>query len=148
MAAQWPLVKTWLAATIPTLPGLSDVQVYAGPPTTNDAPTRYVTVGYVADDKGGTYQQVQADDGYVWQEIGEVRSHIVAGVGDSDPSIAEGLCFAIANALDAAIRGDRRLGGTLSPEGTSESIVEVDSISNQQGTATALVHTLRYTTIT
>jgi hypothetical protein len=148
MAAQWPHVKAWLAATIPTLPGLSDVVVYAGPPISGESPERYVTVGFVTDDHGGQYQQLQTDDGTVWQEIGEVRSQIVAQVGDTDPTIAESECFAIADALDAAIRADRCLGGTLSLDGTSESAVEVHSVSNSLGTATALVHVLRYTTVT
>ncbi|MGZ4617175.1 MAG: hypothetical protein ACXV3F_00295 [Frankiaceae bacterium] len=148
MAAQWPHVKAWLAATIPTLSGLSDVQVFTGPPVSGEDPDRYVTIGYVTDDKGGTYQQVQSDDGFVWQETGEIHSQIVAQSGDEDESIAEGGAFAIADAIDAAIRNDRRLGNTLSPDSTVESVVEVLSVSNAAGTATALVHTLRYITTT
>ena len=148
MATQWPRVKAWLVATIPTLPGLADVVVLNGREVVGDSPDRYVTVGFVTDDNGGTYQQVQAYDGSSWQEIGELRSEIVAQAGDEDPSIAEADCFAIADALDAEIRSSRTLGGTLSPEGTSETTVEVRSESNEYGTATALVYVLRYTTIT
>lgn len=146
MAVAWPHVKAWLVSTIPTLSGLSDVVVYAGPPATEDDPARYVTVGFVTDDSGGAYQQTEAYDGLVWQEIGEVRSQFVAQLGDEDPSLAEANCFAMADALDAKIRNDRTLGGTLSPEGTTETSVEVHTISNPNGTATALVHVLRYTT--
>lgn len=148
MAAQWPKVKAWLVATIPTLPGLSDVLVSSGFPTWGDSPDRYVTVGFVTDDHGGTYQQVQYYDGSSWQETGEVRSEMVAQFGDEDPTLAEAAVFAIADALEAAIRADRTLGHTLSPEGTAESIVEVHSLANADGTATGLVHTLRYTTVT
>lgn len=149
MAAQWPRVKGWLAAAIPTLPGLEDVLVYAGPPVAagNSAP-RYVTVGYTAGDKGGSYQIVQADGGIGWEEIGEVRTAIVAQAGDSDPSIAEADAFAVADAIDRVIRADHTLGGTLAAWGTAESIIEVDSIANPNGTATELVHVLRYTTTT
>ena len=148
MATAWPAVKAWLVAKIPTLPGLSDVVVYAGPPVTANNPPRYVTVGFVTDDHGGQYQKVQYDDGTVWQEIGEVRCQIVAQSGGTDPSIPEASAIAIADALEAAIRADRRLGGTLSPEGTSEWATEVHSVTDQNGVATALVHSLRYTTVT
>jgi hypothetical protein len=148
MASQWPLVKSWLVEKIPTLPGLADVAVYAGPPTTSESAERYVTVGFVADDNGGMYIQERWGDGSVWLETGEVRSQIVAQVGDTDPAISEGLCFAIADALDSAIRTGRNLDGTLSAEGTCDSSVEVHSVSNANGTATALVHVLRYTTTT
>jgi hypothetical protein len=141
-------VKAWLVATIPTLPGLSDVVAYAGPQVTGDNPLRYVTVGYVADDHGGQYQKLQTDDGSVWQEIGEVRCQIVAQSGDTDTAANELQAFAIADALEVAVRADRRLGGTLSPDGTSEWATEVHSVIDQNGTATALVHSLRYTTVT
>jgi hypothetical protein len=133
-------------ATIPTLPGLSDVMVSSGVPTWGDSPDRYVTVGFVTDDKAGTYQRVAVYDGNSWEETGEIRSQIVAQVGDTDPTIAEADCFAIADAISAAVEADQTLGGTLSPEATAESIVEVESIANADGTATALVHVLRYTT--
>jgi hypothetical protein len=148
MATQWPRVKAWLVATIPTLPGLADVVVLNGPEAVGDSADRYVTVGFVRDDNGGTYQQMQAYDGTVWQEAGELRSEIVAQAGDSDPSLAEADCFAIADALDAKIRADRTLDKTLSPDGMTETTVEVRSEANEYGTATALVYVLRYTTTT
>lgn len=148
MAAQWPRVKSWLATTIPTLPGMGQVVVYAGPPASHAAPTRYVTVGFVTEDNGGTFQQSQVYDGTVWAEVGEIRSQIVAQDGGTDPAVSEAAAFAIADALDAAIRADRTLDGTLSPDAITESAVDVLSISNPNGTATALVHVLRYTTTT
>ena len=148
MAAQWPLVKAWLVATVPTLPGMSDILVTAGPPVSGSAAARYVTVGFVTDDAGGTYQQAQSYDGTVWDEIGEVRSQIVAQSGGSQQSAPEAGAFAIADAIDAAIRADRTLSGVLSDNGTVESAVEIHSISNANGNATALVHVLRYTTTT
>jgi hypothetical protein len=148
MAAQWPLVRAWLVATIPTLPGLSDVVVYAGPPVTGDNPHRYVTVGFVTDDHGGQYQKLQTDDGTVWQEVGEVRCQIVAQDGGTDVAVTQADAFAIADALEVVVRADRRLGGTLSPEGTSEWATEVHSVTDPNGVATALVHSLRYTTVT
>ena len=148
MATQWPRVKAWMVATIPTLPGLADVLVTNGPETSGDAPNRYVQVGFVTDDNAGTYQQSLAYDGTVTQEVGELRSEIVAQAGDADPSIAEADCFAIADALDMVIRADHTLGGTLSRDGFAETTVEVKSEANEYGTATALVYVLRYTTTT
>jgi hypothetical protein len=148
MAAQWPLVKAWLAALIPSLPGLSDVTVTTGPQTSGSASSRYVTVGYVADDASGGYQQLQSYDGSVWDEVGEVRTQIVAQSGAESDTTVETTAFAMADAIDAAIRADHTLGHTLAPNGTVETSVEVHSISNANGTATALVHVLRYTTTT
>ena len=148
MATQWPRVNAWLATTIPALPGLADVVVLNGPETVGNAADRYVHVGFVTDDTGGSYQQSLAYDGTSVQEVGELLSEIVAQAGDSDPSIAEADCFAIADALDTAVRVDHTLGHTLSPEGFVETAVEVRTEANEYGTATVLVYVLRYTTIT
>lgn len=148
MAAQWPLVKARLVALIPTLPGLANVEVYSGPPATQSAAASYVTVGYVEDDNGGTYQQSPADDGSVYAELGEVRCQIVANSGDSDPTVTESAAFAIADAIEASVRADRTLGRTLSPDSTAETAVDVLSVANSKGRATALVFILRYSTIT
>lgn len=142
----WPSVKAVMAATIPTLAGLSDVEVLAGPSITGDAPERYVTVGYVDGDNAGTFQTTLEYDGWSRREVGEVRSQIVAQTGDSDGSIAEADCFAVADAIDAWIRDDRRLANTLSPDSMVETTVEVHSVSNANGSATVLIHVLRYST--
>lgn len=148
-APVWPQVKAKIAATIPTLSGLpADVEVVAGPPVTGDAPEKYVTVGFVDGDNAGTYQTALEYDGFVRREVGEVRSQIVAQLGDSDSSLAETDAFAIAEAIDAWTRDDRTLGGVLSPDSVVETTVEVHSVTNANGTATVLIHSLRYTTTT
>jgi len=142
----WPSVKAAMVTTIPTLAGLTDVEVLAGPPITGDAPERYVTVGYVDGDNAGTYQTALQYDGWSRREVGEIRSQIVAQTGDADGSIAEGDCFAVADAIDAWTRDDRRLTGVLSPDSSVETSVEVHSVSNANGSATVLIHVLRYST--
>lgn len=147
MAIQWPHVKAWLADTIPTLAGLSDVAVTNGPEVSGEAPSRYVTVGVVDDEEdAGTFERSLIYDGSVWSETGEVRSTIVAQSGDSDPTDAEVGAFAIAEAIDAKVQADPTLDGTLSPDSEVRSSFDVKSISNSRGTATELVHVLTYTT--
>ncbi len=148
MAAQWPRVVTWLVATLPNLPGWSGVAVYDGPPTTGDNPVQYVTVGYVENDLAGTYSLTQDPGGFQWQETGEVRSQLVVNSGDSDLSGLRVTLFGLADALEANVRADRTLGGTLSLRSQVTFTGEVLSVTNQQGSAQAAVLTLRYFTVT
>ena len=147
MAAQWPLVVDRLVALLPTLTGWDQVAVFDGPPTTGDDPNNYCTVGYVEDDQGGTYDSVQHPNGFQYEETGEVRSQLVCRTGDDDLAGMRALLFSLADALDDAIRADRRL-GVLSPQGTSELVVDVLSVSNESGIAQAAVIALRYFTVT
>jgi hypothetical protein len=147
MATAWPNVKNWLADTIPTLTGLSDVQVFDGPPVGRAAPKRYVAVGFVEDDNAGTYSREPAYDGTVWSETGDVRARIVANSGNTDDT-AQNNAFAIVEAIQQAIADDTTLGGALSKDSEVHAAVDVLSISNARGTATELVLTLTYTTTT
>lgn len=147
-AAIWPKVKAALAAGVPTISSLTDVEVYAGPPISGEAPERYITIGYVEGDNAGTYQQAREYDGFFTREVGEVRTQIVAQRGESDGSLAEADCFAAADAIDAWVWADRTLGGVLSQDSMVETTVEVHSVSNAAGTATVLIHAFRYTTTT
>lgn len=147
--AAWPTVKAALAAAAGALSEFADAEIYVGPVATMDVPLKYLAVGFVNDENNaGTYERAPAYDGSVWAETGEVRSTIVAQAGDSDPSIAEGDAFAMADALDGWIRDNRTLGGVLSPDSDIRTSVDVLSISNSEGTATELVLVLTYTTTT
>jgi hypothetical protein len=150
MATAWPQVKAWIAATVPgLLPAFQDAEVYSGLPATMSAAGKFITVGAVGEeDNAGTYGRSPHPDGFSWTEIGDVRSMIVAQSGDSDGATNEASAFAMAEALDAAIHGDRTLGGVLSVDSLAETSIDVLVISNANGTATALVHNLRYTTTT
>lgn len=147
MAVRWPLVKAWLVDSFAALPSMSGGMVFGGVPVTKAAPTRFVTVGFVEDDNAGTFE-VQPDyDGSVNSEVGEVRSKIVVNTGGSGVT-AEEAAFSIVDEINAAIYADQTLGGLLSPEATAFCSVDVLAISNARGTATELVHVLRYTTTT
>lgn len=147
MATQWPLVAQRLVDLLPTLPGWDQVSVFDGPPITGDDPANYCTVGYVEDDQAGTYTTVQDPDGFQRQESGEVRSQLVCRTGEDNLSGMRALLFGLIDALDAAIRDDRRL-GVLSPQGTSDLVVDVLSVQNEAGTAQAVVIALQYYTVT
>lgn len=147
--AAWPAVKAALAAAAPGLSEFADASVYVGPTPTSEAPAKALEVGFVNDENNaGTYERALAYDGTVWSETGNVRSTILAQAGDSDPSIAEGDAFAMADALAAWIQGDPTLGGVLSLDSEVRTSVDVLSIANANGTATELVLTLTYTTTT
>ena len=147
--AVWPLVKASLAAGAGSLPAFSDAGIYLGPQATAEDLPKKFEVGFVNDENAsGTYGRAPAYDGTVWSETGEVRSTLVAQAGDSDPSIAEGDAFAMADALDAWVQSDITLGGVLSPDCDVRTAIDVLSISNSAGTATELVYVLTYTTTT
>ena len=147
MAAQWPLVVARLNALLPTLSEWSAVTVIDGPLVSVDVPSDYMTVGYVADDQAGTYNQVQDPNGFQYVETGTIRSQLNCLTGDSDLPSVRTRVFALVDALEAAVRADRTL-GVLSPSGTSELDVEVLSLSNANGTAQQLTITLHYQTVT
>lgn len=144
----WPQVKAWIVATAPGLTSFTDAEVYSGIPATESAPMKFLAAGAVMDENNaGTFARELGYDGNVWRETGEVRSMIVANSGDSDGTAAETAAFAMAADLDNAINADRTLGGVLSPDSEVHTSVDVLAISNSNGTATALVHVLTYTTI-
>lgn len=148
MATQWPLVVQRLLVMLPALPGWSGVKVYDGLPVTGDAPSDYVTVGYVSSDVAGSYQTVMSPDGYQWEETGVVRSELASVSGDGDLSEVRGRMFGLLDALDASIRADRTLGGVLSREATTELVVDVMSVQNSAGAAQSVVFTVHYFTVT
>ena len=147
MATQWPLVVARLLALLPTLSGWSAVTVIDGPLVSADVPTDYVTVGYVDNDQAGTYITAQSPDGFRYVETGTVRSQLNCVTGDSDLAGMRARVFALMDAVEGAVRADRRL-GVLSPEGTSELDVDVLSLQNAAGTAQQLTFTLHYQTVT
>ncbi|GAC1375211.1 MAG: hypothetical protein NVSMB4_03250 [Acidimicrobiales bacterium] len=147
MASQWPLVVSRMVTLLKGLPAWSNVAVYDGPPVTGDIPNQWCTVGYVEDDKAGNYVGTQHDDGFSRHETGEVRCQLACNTGDDDLPGMRTQLFGLLDAVDAAVRADRRL-GVLSPEGTSTFSVEVESFKSAHGTAQVAVFALHYTTVT
>lgn len=149
MSAQWPRVIDQLVTVAPTLDGWnSGVSVFDGPPDKAEAELDYLTVGYVEDDQAGTYTLTQNDDGWQWNETGTIRSQLTCRSGDTDVPANRVRAFELADAFEAYVRADRTLGGTLSPEGTTDLSVEVLSAQSSNGANFQLVLTLTYFTVT
>lgn len=148
MATQWPLVHAHLVATLPTLAGWPS-NVYDGPPVTGDAPTRYATVGYVfGEDNGGDFRTDTAGNGFQIEETGSVRGEIVTTTGSADLVTVRAQAFAMADALEAYVRGNRTLGGVLSTQGTATLRFDVVPAQTTQGATQRLPFTLDYFTVT
>lgn len=149
MATQWPLITARLAAVLPTLTGWDQVVVYNGDKATGDSPTSYATVGYVdGTDINGTYATVQEDSGFRRVETGRINSQLVCITGDIDVAGMRAKAFGLLDKLDAYIRSDRTLGGALSPDSSCDLTVDIDSISNTNGTGQVLTFSVDYSTVT
>lgn len=147
MSAQWPLVAARLVALLPTLDGWDSVTVYDGP-ATGGSPQAYTTVGFVpGTDSGGSYTTALWADGFQTAENGTVIGQLVCETGGRDIPGMRAQAFALMDALDAAVRADRRL-GVLSAEGTSSLTVDPMPGWKKQGTAYGLNWTLSYFTVT
>jgi hypothetical protein len=149
MAVQWPLVKAALVSTWQTACGPTDA-VYAGVPTTSDLPSRWVTVGYMETGTGpasGTWKQTLANDGFQYDEAGEVHCTLEVQSGD-DEATTEASAFAFYGVLDSAVRSSKRLGGVLSGNGYIELTGELIPYASGTGSRTVMAITVTYLTTT
>ena len=147
MPAAWPAVVQAVVALLPTLPEWSGVAVYDGLAVTDASVAQYVTVGYQAGaDTSGAFTQEFSDDGYFWQETGDVAMTLVCNTGSDDLPAVRGQAFALLNALQAHLQGDRWIGGVLSVDGWVSLTVDPAPIKNSAGTAMSLLVTLHYFT--
>ena len=152
MSAAWPRVKDRLVELLPellpTVPGWSAGVVYNGPPVTRDAPSSYVTVGFVVgEDFGGSYEQTRnGENGWqvALEEAGTVRSEVVCLTGDTDLRSVETRAFAFVDAWDARIADDETL-GVLPPSSTASLAVDVQPLQSDTGAVQRLTVTLSYT---
>ena len=151
MAAAWPLVKRRLVDLMPDLfgsvTGWGQAVAYDGPAPTQDAPTHYVTVGYVpGEDFGGSYEQTRnGENGWqgALEETGTVRCQVVCWTGDSVLSVTEDAAFALVDAWEVAVSADETLG--VLPSSSSASLaVDVEPVQNDAGSAQRLTVTLTY----
>ena len=147
MGSAWPPVVTAMVGILPTLPGWSGVQVFDGPPNTEQEFGSYITVGHqVGSDTGGSFTQDYADDGIFWQEAGDVVCRLVVQTGDNDlPTVRTNL-FALLDPLQQHLQADRWLGGVLSADGWSNLTVDPLVVEDSSGTAMSLLITLHYYT--
>jgi hypothetical protein len=147
MASAWPRVVTALIGILPTLPGWSGVQVFDGPPNTEQEFTSYITVGHQdGADTGGSFTQDYADDGIFWQESGDVVCRLVVQTGNDDLPTVRTSLFALLDSLQQYLLADRWLAGTLTPEGWSNVTVDPLVVKEASGTAMSLLITLHYYT--
>lgn len=151
MAAQWPLVAARLLALLPTLPGGWDqVSVHDG--AARDSVKRvFCTVGHSTDglnSTAGTFSTTQSPDGFLIQETGSVACQLT--YTDDAPSLAtaRAAVFPLLDTLLAYVQADRRLGGVLSPEGTSDLTFDVNSAQPIPGAALTVTFALHYFTVT
>lgn len=150
MATAWPGVVSWLLTTLPTLPGWSSVDIIDGAPLESTPAADYVTVGFVDGSAGDNTFTLTADpDGFSVEESGSVRCRLVSVTEQSEALAAvRARVFTIFDALADAVKADRRLGNTLSPQGTATITADAQSITNNTGSAVALMFSLTYTTVT
>ena len=148
MASQWPLVHARLVALVEGLDPAPDA-TYDGPPVTGDSPTTYATVGYVyGEDSAGEFT-TDTTNSYQIAETGSVRGEFVATDGAPDAlSAVRAKAFALTDALEAAVRSDRTLGGVLSAQGTATLRVDVVPSQTTSGAMQRLSFTLDYFTVT
>lgn len=139
----WPIVKNRLVALLPTLTGWSITSVYNGPVVTGDAPTEFVTVGYVpGEDFGGSFEQARGL-GDLPEETGAIRSEIVCSDGDTDMPTVEARAFELADAWQAEVDRDPTLG--VLPQGSTTSLaVDVQPAQTTGGAVQRLTVTLSY----
>jgi hypothetical protein len=147
MSAAWPKVADRLVAHLPTLPGWEQVAVYDGPPVTGDAPTAFVTVGFVAsEDFAGSYEQTRNGDGG-WQgaleESGTVRSELICVTGDTDLPGERADAFALVDAWEAWVSSDETL-GVLGRSSIASLSVDVQPAQTTGGAVQRLTVTLSY----
>ena len=148
VAPRWPDVLDGLLAILPALPEFAGVQVSDGLPTTVDKPQDWVTVGFVTDEGAGRFVQLADPSGFATQEEGDVRCHLAANAGDADPRLARARAFEIVAAWQAALKADPTLGGRL-PSGSVLALeAQVEAVQNRAGSATALLITVNYSTLT
>jgi hypothetical protein len=152
MSTAWPQVVSWLNTTLPALFGVTG---FDGPPNTGDSPVDYVTVGWTnSGETGGEFSSVESLDGLGVEEQGHVLFDVACqSANDATPAQAlsevRGRGFGYLDQLRTVMWADPTLGGILSANATvSLTNVIVQNISNQAGTAVALVVTFEYTTVT
>jgi hypothetical protein len=147
-APRWPDVVAGLLALPASLPAFSGVPVYDGQPITQDTPTAWLTVGYVSADGAGQFAQSNDPGGFATIEVGDVLCHLAAVDGGTDLPATRTVAFALLAALQTGIENDQTLAGHI-PDGSVVSMsTQVLDLENQQGSATSLLVTVHYQTLT
>lgn len=147
-APRWTDVYDGLLALLPTLPSDVPVAVFDESPPAGDVSMNWVTVGYFDDDGAGTFSQERDPSGFAVVESGEIRCHVSFNVGEVAPAVTRARAFGFVGEWQSALEGDATLGGRLPAGSTLGLSAQVMSIENAQGTATDLMVTVTYETLT
>lgn len=147
-APRWPDVYQGLLNLLPTLPAFAGVPIYDGQPITEDAPTAWVSVGFMTDDGAGSFQQSRHPGDWGTVETGDIKCHLAAVDGGTDLTVTRAKAFALAGAWQTALEKDQTLGGVLPPNSELNLSAQVLDPENQQGSATSLLVTVTYQTLT
>lgn len=145
---RWPDVYAGLLALLPTLPAFASVPVYDGQPITQDAPLAWVSIGYVTDDTAGQFTQSRDPSDFATTEIGEIKCHLAAVDGGNDLSVTRTAAYALLGAWQTAMQNDCTLAGHIPAGSVLEMTTHVLDPQNQQGSATSLLVTVTYQTLT
>jgi hypothetical protein len=147
-APRWSDVYQGLLTLLPSLPAFAGVPVYDGQPITNDAPTAWVSVGYVIDDTAGQFAQVRDTSDFATIETGDIKCHLAAVDGGTDLPATRSKAFGLLAAWQAALDADQTIGGAIPAGSVVNLSTAVLDPQNTQGSATSLLVTVNYQTLT
>jgi len=143
VSAYWPVLQQRLFALMPTLAGAGWV-VFDGPAGGQESgKQKYILVGASTDGDGGSYDQPDDTVDTMRAETGTVIVEVNSWSGDTTVNATRRAeCFGVANALEAAIRADQRL-GVLPNSSTTALAGDITTPSN--GKSARLVLSVNYT---
>ena len=143
MSAYWPVLQARLVALLPSLAG-SDWTVFNGPAAGREKGVpRYILVGASTEGDAGSYDQPDDPVDTMRAETGAVLVELNSWSGDIAAPTRLAECFTVANALEAAIRADQRLG--VLPA-SSTTALSADIVTPTKGTSARLVLSVNYFT--
>lgn len=116
---------TNLSAAMP-----AETQVLDGPPGT-DLENHGIAIGYALDEPSVTSQESGAGLNSSTEEY-DINSMVWARSGEEQPKVVRDQLFALINALDAALKADRELGGAV--VFAQLRVVDFDQTRNEDGT--------------
>lgn len=147
-APRWPDVYNGLLTLLPSLPAFAGVPVYDGQPITQDVPLAWVSIGYVTDDSAGQFAQVRDASDFATIETGDIKCHLAAVDGGTDLAVTRNVAFGLLGVWQNALRNDKTLGGAVPDMQEINLSTAVLDPENQQGSATSLLVTVTYETLT
>jgi hypothetical protein len=142
VSAWWPVLQQRLVELLPTLVD-DDWLVFDGPAAGRESgKAKYILVGASTDGEGGSYDQPDDLVTTMRAEEGVVVVEVNSWTGDKAAPTRRAECFAVADALEAAIRTNQKLG--VLPE-SSTTALSAEIVTPTKGTSARLVLSVNYT---